>query len=135
MTQKEKDLKTALALAGQVALKAREVVDSNALNLSENIKELMTALNNYDNKIMDISFKDEPQKGMKVGDIVTIHELAHQHFDAEFKTVNGSVVYEAIDYPNNASGRWAYVSRMTPNGIETEKIHTDTKVEILSIRK
>lgn len=72
---------------------------------------------------------------MKVGDIVTLHELAHKHFDAQFKTLNGWAIYEGIDYPDNASGWWVTVSRMTPKGIKVRKMHTDTLVEIVSITK
>jgi hypothetical protein len=46
----------------------------------------------------------------------------------------GWVEYDAIDYPNNASGWWVKVSRMTPNGVKVRSMHTDTEVVVTEIR-
>lgn len=44
----EKEL---LKLAGKLAIAAREVVNSNVLNVSDKIKEMEKVLNDYDNAI------------------------------------------------------------------------------------
>jgi len=43
-------LKESLLYAGKLALKAQDVINSNAKNLSNNIEKLSDALNQYDTK-------------------------------------------------------------------------------------
>ena len=55
----EEQYKSALLLAGRLALKAQLVVWSSAKNLSKRIDELETALNEYDNFIFSLGSKEE----------------------------------------------------------------------------
>jgi hypothetical protein len=71
---------------------------------------------------------------LSIGQIISLHKLANINVDKSFKTINGRVEYDAIDYPNNASGWWVKVSRMTPNGVKVRSMHTDTEVVVTEIR-
>jgi len=74
---------------------------------------------------------------MQIGDTMTLHKLANSRFDGRFKTVNGRVEYESIDYPNRASGWWCIVSRSALiDGrwtVITRRLHTDTMVTITEV--
>lgn len=68
---------------------------------------------------------------------MTIHDFQGCQVDAAFKTINGRYIYEGIDYPNNASGWWCYISRQYFRDgrirIKQRRIHTDTLIEIVEV--
>lgn len=53
--------KEVLQLAGKLALAAQRVLSANICNLSYRISELQQALNEYDNKIIEISNESKNQ--------------------------------------------------------------------------
>lgn len=53
MNDKIEELRSALKLAGKLAISARLVINSDARNLSQRIKDMEDALKAYDDKIMN----------------------------------------------------------------------------------
>ena len=66
LLSKTTDYKIGLSLAGEVSSTARDVINSDVTDLSENIIYLETVLDRYDNYIIDLSFN----KNSKYKDII-----------------------------------------------------------------
>jgi len=60
--EKLKEYTELLKLSGKLALAARKVINSNSKNLSFNISELEMHLDEYDNKIIEMTNNSEDDK-------------------------------------------------------------------------